>query len=43
MGVGQATQQESLLDGAVRDLTTITGQKPLSHQGQEIHRRFQAA
>jgi large subunit ribosomal protein L5 len=29
MGVGRATQQASLLEGAVRDLTTITGQKPL--------------
>jgi large subunit ribosomal protein L5 len=29
MGVGQATQQPSLLEGAVRDLTAITGQKPL--------------
>jgi large subunit ribosomal protein L5 len=29
MGVGRATQQQSLLEGAVRDLTTITGQKPL--------------
>jgi large subunit ribosomal protein L5 len=29
MGVGQATQQASLLEGAVADLTTITGQKPL--------------
>jgi len=28
MGVGKATQQRSLLDGAVTDLTTITGQKP---------------
>jgi large subunit ribosomal protein L5 len=28
MGVGQATQQASLLDGAVADLTLITGQKP---------------
>jgi large subunit ribosomal protein L5 len=28
-GVGQATQQASLLDGAVTDLTIITGQKPL--------------
>ncbi|MCU1455949.1 MAG: ribosomal protein [Actinomycetia bacterium] len=27
-GVGQATQQSSLLDGAVNDLTLITGQKP---------------
>ena len=29
MGVGQATQQPSLLEGAVTDLTIITGQKPL--------------
>lgn len=28
MGVGRATQQGSLLDGAVRDLQVITGQKP---------------
>jgi large subunit ribosomal protein L5 len=29
MGVGEAVGQSSLLDHAVRDLTTITGQKPL--------------
>ena len=29
MGVGRATQQASLLDGAVNDLTVITGQKPM--------------
>jgi large subunit ribosomal protein L5 len=29
MGVGRATQQPSLIEGAVRDLETITGQKPL--------------
>jgi large subunit ribosomal protein L5 len=29
MGVGRATQQQSLLEGAVRDLTVISGQKPL--------------
>jgi large subunit ribosomal protein L5 len=29
MGVGKATQQQSLLEGAQRDLTIITGQKPL--------------
>src|ERR671931_2956414 len=28
-GVGKATQQASLLEGAVTDLTLITGQKPL--------------
>ena len=29
MGVGRATQQPSLLEGAVKDLTRITGQKPI--------------
>jgi len=29
MGVGEATREARLLDGAVRDLTIITGQKPL--------------
>lgn len=29
MGVGDAVQQRSLLDGAVADLTVITGQKPM--------------
>ncbi|MGH9164393.1 MAG: 50S ribosomal protein L5 [Acidimicrobiales bacterium] len=29
MGVGRATQQASLLEGAVKDLTLICGQKPL--------------
>jgi large subunit ribosomal protein L5 len=28
MGVGRATQQASLLEGAIKDLTVITGQKP---------------
>jgi large subunit ribosomal protein L5 len=28
-GVGRATQQQSLLEGAVRDLQAITGQKPV--------------
>ena len=29
MGVGKATQQPSLLEGAVRDLTALSGQKPI--------------
>jgi large subunit ribosomal protein L5 len=29
MGVGQAAKDAKLMDGAVRDLTLITGQKPL--------------
>jgi hypothetical protein len=28
MGVGEAARDAKLIDGAVRDLTTITGQKP---------------
>src|SRR4028118_80325 len=28
MGVGEATRDAKLMDGAVRDLTAITGQKP---------------
>ena len=42
MGVGRATQQRSLLDGAVTDLTIITGQKPLVTQGEEVDRELQA-
>ncbi|TML39759.1 MAG: 50S ribosomal protein L5 [Actinobacteria bacterium] len=30
MGVGRATQQQSLLEGAVRDMQTITGQRPVT-------------
>ena len=29
MGVGEATRDAKLMDGAVRDLTAITGQKPI--------------
>ena len=29
MGIGKATQQPSLIEGAVRDLEVITGQKPV--------------
>src|SRR3954447_4403981 len=32
MGVGQAAKDSKLMDGAVRDLTLITGQKPLVHR-----------
>ena len=41
-GVGLATQQASLLDGALADLGVITGQKPVDHPGQEVDRRLQA-
>ena len=39
-GCRRATQQRSLLDGAVTDLTIITGQKPLVTQGEEVDRDF---
>ena len=35
MGVGKATQQPSLLEGAVRDLTAISGQKPIITKSKE--------
>lgn len=35
MGVGKATQQASLLDGAVNDLTLIAGQKPIVTKAQK--------
>ena len=42
MGVGRATQQASLIEGAQRDLEIITGQKPVVDPGQEVDRRLQA-
>jgi large subunit ribosomal protein L5 len=35
MGVGRATQQQSLLEGAIRDLETITGQKPATRRARK--------
>ena len=43
MGVGQATQQASLLDGAVTDLHDHHRPEADGHQGQEVDRRLQAA
>src|SRR6266436_1193634 len=40
MGVGKATQQKSLLDGAVTDLQIITGQKPLVTKAKKSIARF---
>ena len=40
MGVGRATQQRSLLDGAITDLTTITGQKPLATKAKKSIANF---
>ena len=33
MGVGDAARDSKLIEGAIRDLATITGQKPRGHQG----------
>ena len=43
MGVGRATQQPSLLEGAVKDLTAITGQKPIVTKAKTLGRGVQAA
>ena len=42
MGVGRATQQPSLLEGAVADLTLIAGQKPIVTKAKHVDRRLQA-
>ncbi len=42
MGVGRATQQQSLIEGAQRDLETITGQKPVVTRAKQVDRRLQA-
>ena len=43
MGVGEAARDAKLMDGAIRDLTAITGQKPVVTRAQEIHRTVQTA
>lgn len=40
MGVGRATQQPSLLDGAVSDLTALSGQKPLITKSRDAIANF---
>ena len=42
MGVGRATQQPSLLEGAVADLTMISGQKPIVTKATHFDRQLQA-
>ena len=42
MGVGRATQQPSLLEGAVTDLTRDHRPEADRHQGEEVDRRLQA-
>ena len=40
MGVGEAARDGKLIDGAVRDLTAITGQKPLVHKAPKSIAQF---
>src|SRR5215831_15257995 len=40
MGVGQAAKDAKLMDGAVRDLTLITGQKPLVQKARKSIAQF---
>jgi large subunit ribosomal protein L5 len=40
MGVGDAARDAKLIDGAVRDLTTITGQKPLVRRARRSIAQF---
>lgn len=43
MGVGEAAHDSKILDGAIRDLTAITGQEAAGDQGPPVHRAVQAA
>ena len=40
MGVGEAARDSKLIDGAVRDLTAITGQKPLINRAKKSIAQF---
>jgi large subunit ribosomal protein L5 len=40
MGVGEAARDAKLMDGAVRDLATITGQKPLVQRARQSIAQF---
>ena len=43
VGMGEAIQNVKLLESAVTELGTITGQKPVVTTSQKSHRRIQAA
>src|SRR4051812_7999353 len=40
IGVGEATQNIKLLDGATQDLSLITGQKPILHRARKSIAQF---
>ena len=41
-GVGEAARDSKVIDGAINDLTLITGQKPYILEGEEVDRPVQA-
>ena len=43
MGVGDAARDSKLIEGAIRDLGAITGQRPVGDQGPQVDRAVQAA
>ena len=43
MGVGDAARDGKLIEGALRDLALITGQKPQVRRARQVHRAVQAA
>jgi len=43
MGLGEATQNVKIMDPLVADLAAIAGQKPVTTNGEEVHRPVQGA
>ena len=43
MGVGKAVENNKRIDAAIKDLSLITGQRPVVTQAKEIDRGFQVA
>ena len=43
MGLGEAIQNVKILDSAVEEMTKIVRSKTGDHQGQKVHRDFQAS
>ena len=43
IGLGEATQNAKLMDGAVNELAQIAGQKPVVTKAAQVHRAVQAA
>ena len=43
MGLGEATQNAKIVDTGADEIARITGQKPVDHAREEVHRAVQAA